>query len=77
MICFDHALILLRMLRLDHVIVLEVRKWRRRQMAEGSLLSPTFPPVAPVGAPNAILGRRLLVRKTVDYHATTLRFLQV
>ena len=51
-------------------------------MTEAVLLSPTFPPQA--GGPGMLVGgggfdriRKGLLRRTVDYHCSTLRYLEV
>ena len=50
-------------------------------MNEGPpLLSPTFPPPQALQGgtqTGASLNKRLILRKTVEYHATSLRYLQV
>lgn len=53
-------------------------------MADGVLLSPTFPPSG-VGLNPAMMAggggfdrmRKTMIRKTVDYHCTVLRYLEV
>lgn len=46
-------------------------------MNEPLLMSPTFPTPVGISGGAAVLGRRLLMRKTVDYHASTLHYLEV
>ena len=63
----------------NHVSLLMLDK-----MADGVLLSPTFPP-GPGGLNPAMMAggggfdrvRKIMIRKTVDYHCSVLRYLEV
>ena len=57
---------------------------KKKKMAEGVLLSPTFPPGAGSMNPAMLTGgggfdrvRKTMIRKTVDYHCSVLRYLEV
>ena len=41
------------------------------------MLSPTFPNISSQGGPQSGANKRLVIRKTVEYHATALHYLKV